>query len=343
MKDRPSSHAKQQLDKVIQKARIHFYKPIWIAEILFHHRQNPFDLSEVENYRNISKKWRDQVTLRLVGRQSTSSQKYQDNLFEDNAIPAELLNLLGEINLAQGGVVESYIYHAFQDRLSDLRVAYEYLKGPAENFSLAAFLSLFSDKAGLRRSIDKAYEIVSFALFSGLLPELNLSIQLQAPPITTEGLAEIRYLLTGLQKNESELRPAVNLYRLGVTNAADRGLDILSSWGILIQVKHLDLSYELVQQISQNLPPSHYLLVCRLADAGLKSEILQAFWPNLRGIVTQEDLETWYQVCKEHYPDRFIKLLSGLRHEFATEFPMLENLEPFMKERNYENPRPWLI
>src|SRR3989338_4644586 len=91
--------SKKALDLVIRKSRVHLYKPIQIAEILHHHRtERGLDLSDLQSYRNISKRWRDEVSLLLVGRRSTSSQKYQDNVFEANAMPPELLTKLGEIN-----------------------------------------------------------------------------------------------------------------------------------------------------------------------------------------------------------------------------------------------------
>jgi type II restriction enzyme len=79
--------AKNALDKIIQKARVHFYKPFQIAEILYHHRlaNPPINLLNVETYRNVSKRWRDDISLQLVGRYSTSSAKYQDNVFDANA------------------------------------------------------------------------------------------------------------------------------------------------------------------------------------------------------------------------------------------------------------------
>lgn len=87
-----SLEAKIALDKIIGKARVHFYKPFQIAEILHYDRLNhfQFDITNKETYRNISKQWRDVVSLRLVGRVSTSSQKYQDNLFDTNAMPPRL-------------------------------------------------------------------------------------------------------------------------------------------------------------------------------------------------------------------------------------------------------------
>ena len=111
--------AKKALDKVIRKSRVHLYKPIQIAEILFRHRtEKNWDLCDLESYRNLSKKWRDEVSLLLVGRRSTSSQRYQDNIFESNAMPPELLKKLGQLNAEGGGFVEAYIYTALKDRLS---------------------------------------------------------------------------------------------------------------------------------------------------------------------------------------------------------------------------------
>ena len=83
---RIDSAAKKALDKVIRKSRVHLYKPIQIAEILFHHRtEDTWNLKDLESYRNISKKWRDEVSLLLVGRRSTSSHRYQDNIFAHHA------------------------------------------------------------------------------------------------------------------------------------------------------------------------------------------------------------------------------------------------------------------
>ena len=75
--------AKDQLDIVIRKARVHFYKPIQIAEILYRDRiEGDIDLSDLNTYRTPSRKWRDAISLRFIGRISTSSAKYQDDLFK---------------------------------------------------------------------------------------------------------------------------------------------------------------------------------------------------------------------------------------------------------------------
>ncbi len=58
--------AKDALDSVINKSRVHLYKPIQIAEILFSERTNSdlnINLKELETYRTRSKKWRDIVCM----------------------------------------------------------------------------------------------------------------------------------------------------------------------------------------------------------------------------------------------------------------------------------------
>jgi len=92
--------AKEALDKIMRKGRIHLYKPIQIAEILYHSRRKPadIDIQNLSTYRNASKKWREIVSMQLVGSKSTSSARFQDNIFEDNAMPPKLLAVLDREN-----------------------------------------------------------------------------------------------------------------------------------------------------------------------------------------------------------------------------------------------------
>jgi hypothetical protein len=46
------------------------------------------------------------------------------------------------------------------------------------NFELNEFLALFWREPGLRRSIDKIYEIIVYALFSALVEALEVSIEI---------------------------------------------------------------------------------------------------------------------------------------------------------------------
>jgi type II restriction enzyme len=61
--------AKKALDNVINKSRVHLYKPIQIAEILYYHRthsQTHINLLDLEAYRNPSKQWRDAICIKFL-------------------------------------------------------------------------------------------------------------------------------------------------------------------------------------------------------------------------------------------------------------------------------------
>lgn len=53
---------KQALDSLIKKSRVHFYKPIQIAEILHRNRVDGLNVDDLNNYRSPSKRWRDEVS-----------------------------------------------------------------------------------------------------------------------------------------------------------------------------------------------------------------------------------------------------------------------------------------
>ena len=93
--------AKKSLDLIINKSRVHLYKPIQIAEILYCERTNAdlgIELLDLESYRSRSKQWRDVVCIKFLGRVCTSSARFQDNVFEKNAMPPSLLSVLGAEN-----------------------------------------------------------------------------------------------------------------------------------------------------------------------------------------------------------------------------------------------------
>ncbi len=107
---------------MITKSRVHLYKPIQIAEILHRDRVcKDINLLDLQSYRNASKKWRDDMSLALLGRVCTSSAKFQDDIF--SAMPPPLLNELGKINRHTNGSVEAYIYSRFTAKHTQLKNA----------------------------------------------------------------------------------------------------------------------------------------------------------------------------------------------------------------------------
>jgi hypothetical protein len=338
--------AKSKLDTVINKGRVHFYKPFQIAEILLKHRRGELaDLSDLESYKNLSMIWRDQVSIKLVGRASTSSAQYQHNVFSPNACPPEALVCLGDYNRVHNGLVEAYIYKMFESKVSSIGDILEDLRrAKPETFALDRIIGQFETKPGLKRSIDKVFEISVFALFSTIVRALRLQVSLTVGKDNPGPLKEFSDFLekvVGLEKGTTSIALPASLFRLGSTNAADRGLDIVANFGPAIQVKHLTLDADGIADICDSLTADRIVIVCkdtevRIVDAVIKQLGLS---DKLQGLVTLSDLRSWYGICLNQSNRDTIgrTLLEDFVREFTNEFPSLDGLKGFMKERGYEN------
>ena len=294
--------AKAALDALIKKSRIHLYKPIQIAEILYRVRVygdiNPLNL---EDYRTKSKRWRDEICRPLLGRVCTSSARFQDDLFNDNAVPPIIINELSKENNRTGGAVESYIYRRFTSKHDQLSEALSYcLNADKNTFNVKHFIDSFWNEPGLKRSLDKIYEIIVYALFSTLVEVLNLKVEVSVDESHLDILNEfedfskkVMCLDFSNPKHISEAR----VYRVGVTNAADRGLDMYSNWGPAIQIKHLCLDVSLAENIVNSVSSDRIVIVCKDAEKDIILSLLtQIGWRGrIQSIITESDLINWYK------------------------------------------------
>lgn len=137
--DKRLEEAKNALDTVIRKSRVHLYKPIQIAEILYRDRVfKDINTSDLETYRTKSKMWRDTISIALLGRKCTSSAKFQDDIF--NAITPAQIAVLAKENNENAGVVEAYIYKGFANKHSQLSSALDKcLSSTRETFNVKEF------------------------------------------------------------------------------------------------------------------------------------------------------------------------------------------------------------
>jgi type II restriction enzyme len=352
---RTKCFSKSALDLVIRKSRVHLYKPIQIAEILHRHRtERGWDLNDLESYRNISKRWRDEVSSLLVGRRSTSSQKYQDNIFEANAMPPALLAELGTMNKKGQGFIEAYVYKALEARLSSVRGVEDYIRNStADTFLMKELVALFQTTPGLRRSIDKMYEILVYALFDSIVRALKAQITLEIGNKDTEILKDFERfikMVLGVDSKQTKLVFPAALYRVGVTNAADRGLDMWTNFGPAVQVKHLTLTAELMEDIADNITADKIVIACIDTEKdAIESLLKQVGWSErIQGIITITDLDEWYKLClsKKYRGNLGEKLLQNIGREFAAEFPSSKEIAPFMARRGYDKiimPHDWQI
>lgn len=339
--------AKQALDKVIDKARVHLYKPIQIAEILHRDRtEKDIDLSDLSTYRTISKKWRDIICIKFLGRTSTSSARYQDDVFNDNAIPPTVLTILGKENRKKVGIVEAYIYQKFLKRFSQMTTGLIYcISHDKSNFKLEEFLAMFWAEPGLRRSIDKIYEVVVYSLFTTLVEALEVSIEVSINPSKSEILKEFEDFakrIIQLTPTQTKVKLAAKINRVGVTNAADRGLDMWANFGLAIQIKHLSLTEELAESIVSSVTADRIVIVCKASEEKIIVSLLnQMGWKSrIQSIVTENDLLCWYEKALRGRFAKTIgdKVLFNLTEEIKIEFPTTDKVEfmKFIKQRGYD-------
>lgn len=340
---------KNVLDALITKSRVHFYKPIQIAEILHKCRTekylgiNPLDKS---TYRSKSKKWRDDVTRHLVGNVSTSSARYQDNVFDENAVPPKVLEQLVRENDRTDGSVEAYIYKRLSERLKHLTKGVDYCISHDRNtFHLDEFLELFWEEKGLKRSIDKVYECVVYALIASLVKAIEAEITLSYNPDKREIIRDFEdfarsVLNISLSRQIFQTDGAV--HRIGATNAADRGLDIWTNFGVIVQIKHITLKESEARKICDALTADRIVIVCRDSEKGIIESILgQVGWQSrIQSIITKENLVDWYNKALR---GRFASevgsnLLKILVEEIYNEFPATEkeNFISFCCKRGYD-------
>lgn len=338
--------AKRKLDTLINKSRVHFYKPIQIAEILYHKRSdNPnLNLLELESYRIISRRWRDVVSKELLGNTCSSSARFQDNLFEDNAVPPEALDVLGKENIRSKGAVEAYIYNKFNDKHEQLEEALLYcIAAKPENFDVRKLIDSFWETPGLRRSLDKVYEIIVYSLFKTIVDELDLKVDISVSDGKIGVLSEFEDFASKVMCIDCR-KPihseSAHVYRVGVANAADRGLDLYSNWGPAIQIKHLALSEELAENIVESVSSDRIVIVCKQAESALIFSLLtQIGWKSkIQSIVTEDELVAWYEkALRGTYRETMgKKLLETMIEQFELEFPSIRHeRSSIIEQRNY--------
>jgi len=127
----------------------------------------------------------------------------------------------------------------FDNRHSQLSSALKYCyENTKETFNIKTLIDSFWHEAGLRRSLDKIYEIIVYSLFSILVDELELIIKVSINEDKLYVLKEFEDFTKNvmcIEFSKPVYMQSAKVYRVGVTNAADRGLDMYANWGLLFR------------------------------------------------------------------------------------------------------------
>ncbi len=341
----PLTEAKERLDRLIWKSRVLFYKPIGVAETLRHNRlnNNP-DLSVLAEFRRASYGWCGEACDELYHKRGVLNSRYWDQLFTADVLPPSAMCVLGEHNRNNSGIVETYIFAHLQDRVVGIRQILDWLQSCAPSaFDLPSFLQRFENDPRYRRSVDKAYEIVVYALFNTITSHLNAEVTLS---ITPEGdilrdFARFAKLVLGVDETHTEIRQPARLYRVGTANAADAGLDMWANFGPAVQVKHISLAPNDCERICDGMEAEQIIIVCKRTQAKTIEAVLSGVGlaGRIRGIITEVDLTQWYAMaCGEKYQRTLgHDLLRAIIKEMALEFPLTQaQMDVFMRDRGYD-------
>ncbi|NEO25610.1 MAG: HaeII family restriction endonuclease, partial [Kamptonema sp. SIO4C4] len=187
-----------------------------------------------------------------------------------------------------------------------------------------------------------AYEIVTYSLFETVITCLEAEVSVCVPQKNRELLkefADLGRVLLGLHEDETEWTQLAHVYRVGVTNAADRGLDMWTNFGPAVQVKHLTLDQSLAKTIVNQVESDCMVIVCRDADAQVLEMVTQqiSWGSRVRAVVKESQLVQWYEQClrgkfANQLADRLLQELSASLHR---EFPQVSELANFFQERGY--------
>ncbi len=240
--------------------------------------------------------------------------------------------------------MEAYIYYRFQERQGTVDGLMGLInKADPKTFKLEVLLELFVMSPGIRRSIDKAYEIVAHSLFETIVTTLKATVTVEVPQDSSQLLREFEDLtrvLIGIDSKNMKSTMDAHVFRVGVTNAADRGLDMWANFGPAVQVKHLTLNEELATTVIDQVESDHIVIVCRDTDAHVIQTVAkQIGWGRrVRGIIRESELVAWYDRClRGKFSKQLAKpLLSLLADGFKSEFSQNSSIGGLLSERGYD-------
>ena len=217
------------------------------------------------------------------------------------------------------------------------------LNASKKTFYVKTLIDSFWNEPGLKRSLDKIYEIIVYSLFSTLVDALNLRVEITVKEETFSLLGEFEDFLQKimcLNSSSPKYMQEAKVYRVGVTNAADRGLDMYSNWGSAIQIKHLNLDATLAENIVNSVSSDKVIIVCKEAERDVIISLLsQIGWrSHIQSIVTENDLICWYEKALRGKYSAALgdKLLHCLAQEIVEEFPSVDMMPKIIKDRYYE-------
>lgn len=316
------------------------YKPIQIAEILYRHRIGEgVDLANPSTYRTQSRRWRDEVSKAIYNAHSTSSAGYQDDLF-NKQLPPSLMVELGRSNHEKR--IEILIYTAVKNRLDEVQQVLPQLSSSSKIVpDIASMIDLFSDRPGLKRSVDKIFEIIVYALVSIFLSLNRIETQVKSLNRVRPSMPGSSGLLRALVSDTDHKISDGLVFRMGVANAADAGIDMWSNFGPAFQTKHINLDRTQLESIVEKFTGDVLIVVVRTLELEIAKQFLNGsiqIGSKLIYVLTIKDLQEILDELANQHQDTLKEFHSIIESEISQEFGGHEGssaLNAIAAERGY--------
>ncbi|HID62126.1 MAG TPA: HaeII family restriction endonuclease [Anaerolineae bacterium] len=203
-------------------------------------------------------------------------------------------------------------------------------------------------RAVMYKPIQIIAEILYHTRLGELTPDdLRYHLETYRNPSNMDLLREFErsaQLVLGIDCEHPSITVPANLYRAGVTNAADRGLDMWANFGPAIQVKHLNLTEDLTGEICDTITTDRIVIVCKDFEREQIERVCRQLGLSRRiqDIITQNDLIEWYDTALrgKFAAELGADLSKSLLVEFQSEFPFSKTYGDFYKRRGYASIRP---
>jgi hypothetical protein len=243
------------------------------------------------------------------------------------------------------GRATAYVYARLRQTVESLQpIRAMVVGGRAGVFSLGAFLNAFENDPKLRRSVDKAYEIVVHALFNAVATrvqaQVTVSVTMRDPSVLAD-FKDFCEMLLGVNAANPSVTVPAKLYRVGGANSRDGGVDLWANFGPAIQVKHVTLDESKAQPIADAISADQMVIVCdKMEKASIEAVMKQVgLAARVRGFITKADLTRWYDLAlnARHAKDMAAPLFDALLAEFDDEFSLADPaaIDTLMRERGY--------
>lgn len=340
--------AKQKLDMMVRKAHGPAYRVLTGIELLYRLRIGEADLRDPGRLAKMAPGWVDAMSKTLYGHKAGQNGNYAKHWFGP-MIDLAMLEALAEANKRNDGKVEMYLFFAILAKRNRLAEVRRHLAAqPPEALDVANILARFENDQDLRAATGQVYEVVVHALFDVITTMLGATVQLTLAPPADDMLQDFDDFcveLLGVPPGQRVLQVPARLFRNSTTYGNDGGIDIWANFGPVVQVKHVSLDVDAVDEIEGDLNADRIIVVCDDADRRVIEAVTGAVGSDrrIKAIITKSQIVKWYQTAMLPKYSRWTVpgLHSRMCEEFDREIPVGERtrFEEVARARGYHPAR----